>query len=326
MRKWLVVLVLACLTLTACGTWTDIQHQVSVSEEPAQEEPFLLVEGREVPKWRYLYWLRQICDAIRTQYEDTGVELDWSAQTEEGTLAEYAKNQALSDTVLYATVENWAEQYGCVLTADDLLQIAEDWEKKAAEYGGETAYLEELTKLGLNRARAEELTGVGYLYAQLYERFCKEDGLLSVDDAQTMCIDRILISAGAERETARQTAAAVFSQLNTSKNQAAEFTALAAAYDDTLGPRMVTLGDGTLDGELEAAAFALPEDTCSGILETDEGFSILLRLPVERDTVTETAFDELLQTAAERAKVQTTAAYEALDVDSFATARTTTLS
>ena len=192
--------------------------------------------------------------------------------------------------------------------------------------GMDKAAMEELTKLGLNRARAEELTGVGYLYAQLYERFCKEDGLLSVDDTQTMCIDRILISAGAERETARQTAAAVFSQLNMSKNQAAEFTALAAAYDDTLGPRMVTLGDGTLDGELEAAAFALPEDTCSGILETDEGFSILRRLPVERDAaVTETAFDELLQTAAERAKVQTTVAYEALDIDSFATARTTTL-
>ncbi len=72
-----------------------------------------------------------------------------------------------------------------------------------------------------------------------------------------------------------------------------------------------------MNQELEAAALALETGQCSGILETEEGFSILLRRETDRSGVEEAYFDHLLQKAAESSAVQLTEAYEALDPATF---------
>ena len=121
-----------------------------------------------------------------------------------------------------------------------------------------------------------------------------------------------------KKYAARQRAAEAFARLNTAEDQRAEFAALAAEGDDPAGPRTFTPGDGTLDGALEAAAQALEEGQCSGILETGEGFSILLRGETDRSGVEEAYFDHLLQKAAENAPVGLTEDYKALDPAAFA--------
>ena len=125
MRKTMIYLTLMlCLMLTACGgSGKDAQQgQVSLSEEAAEEVEektvLLTVDGREVEAWQYLYWLRRTCESLAAEYDAAGMEVDWTAETPEGTLGDYAKAQALSDTALYATVENWAEQHGCTTEAE----------------------------------------------------------------------------------------------------------------------------------------------------------------------------------------------------------------
>ena len=331
MRKRMIGLALAlCLLLTACGGGKeDSRGQASfLGEAAGLEETAVLVTvgGREVPAWRYLYWLAYTCDRVRDQYGKAGLTLDWSAAVSGGTLADYVRDQALADTALYAVVENWAEQYGCTLDGDDQVSLAEAWEENAESRGGEAAYLEELRRLGLDRERAEELAAVGMQYAKLYALYGEADSPLAPDEETLkafaaeqgqLTLDRILISAGEDREAARLKAAEVFSRLNSAADQAAEFTALAAAGDDTAGPRTVTVGDGTLDPVLEEAAAALEEGQCSGILESGEGFSILRRLPADTGAVREAYFDHLLQEAAETAELQTAEAYGKLDVEAF---------
>lgn len=95
------------------------------------------------------------------------------------------------------------------------------------------------------------------------------------------------------------------------------FTALASAAGDPAGPRTITAGDGTLDPELEEAAAALEEGQCSGILETDEGFSILRRLSTDSRELAGAWFDVQLQNAAADISVETGERYDQLNPAEF---------
>ena len=310
-----------CLGLRGCAVKGLYKHAslLGRAAELGEELVLLTVDGREVPAWRYLYWLAFTCDQVREKYKDAGLSLDWETPVPGGTLADYAKDQALANTALYATVENWAEQYGCALSERERAALAETWEEQSAARGGEEAYLKELAALGLDRLRSEELSEVGMLYAKLYDLCLTEGSELSglLENTDGLTVDRILISAGEDREAAREKAAEVFSRLNSAEDPAAMFPVLAAEGDDAAGPRTLLPGDGTLPLALEEAAKALEEGQYSGILESEEGFSILRRLATQGEALAGEAFDRLLQEAAEKALVQTTPAYDILDAAAF---------
>lgn len=320
-RRTAALALALCLMLSGCA-WRREETRASLlgrAAELGEELVLLTVDGREVPAWRYLYWLAFTCDQIREKYRDSGLNLDWETPVPGGTLADYAKDQALADTALYATVENWAERYGCALSDTERAALAKTWEEQSAARGGEDVYLKELANLGLDRLREEELAEVGMLYAKLYDLCLTEGSELDrlLDQADSLTVDRILIAAGEDREAAREKAAEVFSRLNGAEDPAAAFPALAAEGDDAAGPRTLLPGDGTLPQALEEAAKALEEGQYSGILESEEGFSILRRLESQGQALAGEAFDRLLQEAAEGALVQTTPAYDVLDAAAF---------
>lgn len=323
MRKRMMALALAlCLSLGGCALLKKEEEPASLlgrAAELGEDLVLLTVDGREIPAWRYLYWLAFTCDQVREKYKDSGLSLDWEAPVTGGTLADYAKDQALANTALYATVENWAVRYGCMLSEAERAALEKTWEEQAAACGGEEAYLNKLANLGLDRLRAEELSEVGMLYAKLYDLCLAEGSELSglLETVDSLTVDRILISAGEDREAARERAAEVFSRLNGAEDPAAAFSALAAEGDDPAGPRTLMPGDGSLPPALEEAAQALEEGQCSGILESEEGFSILRRLASQGETLAGEAFDRLLQDAAEEALIQTTPAYNSLDAAVF---------
>ena len=215
MRKRMAALGLAlCLGLSGCAVKGEEKNDslLGRAAELGEELVLLTVDGREVPAWRYLYWLAFTCDQVREKYKDAGLSLDWETPVPGGTLADYAKDQALANTALYATVENWAEQYGAVLGEADSGALAEAWTEKTASYGGEEQYLAALGNLGLNRARAEALSRVGQLYGKLYELYGADDGPLTPDPADLaafareqgwLTVDRALIPIGADRSEAQ---------------------------------------------------------------------------------------------------------------------------
>jgi len=326
MRKGYCALAL-CLLLTGCVEREAVETPILERAAEVSEDAVLLtVDGREVPAWRYLYWLAYTCDQIQNQYQEAGLEPDWQAPISGGELRDYAKDQALADAALYATVENWAERYGCTLTQEDREALEGEWRKKAESQGGEEAYLASLADQGLDEARARELAQVGMAYAKL-RALCAQEGsplhpqgeALSAyaQKSGLLTVDRILVSAGEDREAARSRAAELFSRLNGADGDSAGFAALALEGDDPAGPRMVSIGDGSLDPALEEAALALEAGQCSGILESGEGFSILRRLEDDSDALLDGYFDDALRSGAEGAAVETTAEYDALEADVF---------
>lgn len=310
MNRWMSALALSlCLCLTACGGPAEERGgQASFLEQAAgleRETALLSVDGREIPAWRYLYWLGCDCDQTAARYEEAGLPLDWETMTENGTLAEAVKEQALADTVLYAVVESWGERYGC------------------APAEGIKA---DLPDQGLSEERMAELGRVGGVYAALYQLYDTEGSALAPTaealaafgrETGALTLDRLLVPAGEDREAARQRAAALFSQLNSARNQGALFASLAAGGGDPAGPRTVLPGEDGLDETLLAAARALEENQCSGIVESEEGFSILRRLPLDEEGVKPAHFNHLLETAAEAAEVQLSQGYVDLDAAGF---------
>lgn len=330
-RRAMALALLLCLTLTACGGGGEDSRSQGLFQRTTgleETEVLLTVGGREVMAWRYLYWLERCCERLQEQYRAAGLTLDWDAPLEGVTLADYVKDQALADTALYATVENWAASAGLSLDDADRAALADSWEEQTAAHGGEEAYSQALADMGLDRQRAEELAAVGRLYAKLY-RLSREEGSAlapAEEDLEAFArqqgritVDRLLFPAGEDREAARQRAAEAFARLNTAADLAAEFQTLASG-EDRLERNTFTLGDGTLPAALEEAAQALEAGQCSGILETEEGFSILLRRETDRSGLEESYFDSRLQAAAEAAEVRLTEDYRALDPAAFSAA------
>ena len=314
------------LLLTACGGEGGQETCLGRAAGWDETEILLEVDGREVPAWRYLYWLARDCRQLAQEYQEAGQPLDWQSILSGGkTLGEYVKTQALADTALYATVENWAEIYGCV--QEQTPEAADEaWQAYAQTQGGEEKCLETLEKEGLNRQRWEELAAAGRAYGALYQLFSTPGSLLApvegeleqfARDEGWVRVDRILVARGEDDAAASEKAAQLFSQLNVAENQEQTFTALAQAGDDTGRPWTFRLGDGVLDSSLEEAAVALEEGQCSGILESEEGYSILRRLPLDTTALAAEYFDHLLMEAAEAAEITAAAAYENLDTAAF---------
>ena len=287
---------------------------------------------------RYLYWLACACDYIAGYY-DSGDGIQWGDTVDGQTLEEYARDQALESAALYATVENWAEDYACTLTDEDRTAMDREWAARVAQYGGEEAYLDVLSRMGLDRTEAEAISGDYYLYRHLYELYCTEGSRLAPaeHDLETfaqeqgyLTVDHIWISTAdadpADPEAAaacRARAEEAFSKLNGSADPLNDFAVLAATYGDETDrdqhPSGYTCkaGDGTLPAACEEAVLALEEGQFSGVVEADDGFYLLLRKPLDLDAVAPDYFDALLQAAADSAEVSAARAYEDLNVQQF---------
>lgn len=268
MKPMLCALALTIL-LTGCAVQEELPDESAV---PAEDEILLVIDGREVPAWRYLCWL------------DRAVA--------QGLDGEAARKQALGDTALYAAVEFMAEEWGVTLTAEEEAALtATVWE-------------------GLAEEQWRELAAVGALYGKLCEREVPQETLEAFGKERGYrTVDRILIPAG---EGADKQAAEVFARLNGGGEEA--FNAAKSLSADLLGPRTLLPGDGTLAPELEEAAAALSEGQHSGILESEEGFSILYCLPLDIEQMRIPWLDEQLRTRVEEADIQVLSGYENLDI------------
>ena len=306
MRKSMILPVLLLgFLLTACGGEEAGSGRNSFWDELGVEETetVLVVDGREIPAWRYVWWLAGGCSAMEDACAAGGLALDWDTPLEEGTLGEYVQRQALEDTVLYATVEGWAETRNIMLTGepagDTIPQGAlplEDWQR-------------------------QELEWVGLLYGELCALAARPDSPLLTeadlagfaDAGDYLTVDRIAFPAGAERETARRQAEEAFARLNNAGDKAAVFEALSAG-DGSAEPVTIQVGDGTLDGVLESGAAALEPGQHSGILETEEGFWILRRLAPDRVALAPLWLEQELLHAAEAAEVMEREGFQKLTV------------
>ncbi|MCQ2447925.1 MAG: hypothetical protein MJ073_03330 [Oscillibacter sp.] len=309
MKRWFICgTILVLLLLSGCGKNLETEEESPLSKAAGIEldAVLLCVDGQEQPAWRYLYWLARDCIQLQEQYNSANLTLDWDAPLESGgTLAKYAKEQALADAALFAVVEEWAQIYHCVPEAEE--NITTQW-----------------SDMFLTQEQARELEEIGRAYGKLYDLYRTPGSLLAPVEGElehfareqgVVEIDRILIADKGDRAAAKQKAEELFARFNNAENQAEMFLELAASGDDTIGPR--SLKNAEWEQCLMDAARTMEAGQYSGILESQEGFSILRCLPNDTVNLEGEYFDFLLQSAAENCEIQTTEPYEKIDVAKF---------
>lgn len=339
---WILTAAALLGCLTGCGSSKAGTTKSGLYYEASGISPdavLLTVDGWDVTADRFFYWLTTTCDYIQSYYAGVGSQVDWSEMSGGQSLSDYAMEQALQTTELYAIVESWAKQYGCELTDDDLAGIDTEWNSQVQQAGSEDAYLKQLANMGLNKTTAQLFSADYYLYSHLYDvyntagsklhpaqtdldTYAQEQGFLTVDD--------ILISTGDVADgdadglaAKRDRAQMVLGKLNASKDPLNDFAELANTYSDEAGrddyPDGFTFapGGGVMDAAFETAAKALQENQWSDLVQTDQGFYIILRKPLDSETVFADYFDHLLQEAADNAKVEFSDEYKSIQPADF---------
>lgn len=310
-RAFLVLATIAAL-LSGCGKKAEEPAGLYARASGVSPEAVLLtVDGREVPAARYFYWLTADCDYLA---EQSAGEPDWAADASGETLDAYVKRQALEATVFYATVEALAEEHGCVLTAEDLAAMDADWTAKAAECGGEDAFLSVLAQKGLDRAGAQLLTADYYLYEQLRA--------LSRDQKSDLAPEAGAVAAWAEAAgvyTAdalllpnADLAAAALSDLTEDPD-----TNPAALKDGVYASVTAVTGDGTLPQAAERALTGLSPGQWSGPVETEAGAYLLRPAAPDMDAAADLWFGARVEALAATARVTTAAEYDSFTAASF---------
>lgn len=294
------------------------------------------VDGRTVTARQYFYWLAYDCDYIQADCARAGTVPDWDSTFSGGTLGSYAKGQALRTAALYATVENWAERYGCTLTEED--RAAWDAQRNAAveKAGGEKAYLAGLEWMGLDDSAARQISEDYYLYSHLNELYGKKDSALCPAEGAVsqwaakeglVTAAEIRFSAGdggdSLKSEKKKQAEALLAKLKAAADPAAAFLAAAesGAGDPERaaesGGRTFAPDDGTVPAAVSSAAAALEENQLSGVVEADGAFYLLLRRPLDAQAASAAYFDHLLQAAADGAKITLSDAYGKIDAGEF---------
>lgn len=321
-------------------------------------DPYLAVSGlagdevvarlgeADITAGHLLYWLSQTISSYLSQFGGQMTALPWDTEITEGvTFAQYMLDQALDAAVLHCSLREMAGQDG--LTPDpsiaskleaeylDMVIQAEGDEEKVTHMFWATMLTKELlTTLNENSD----------LYNQLREkRFGEDSGHYPTDAEVNAYLNDIgryrakhILLATIDLDTRepldeaviaqkRATADDLLSQLRAAEDPIALFDDLMHRYSEDTGleanPEGYTTQKGEMVAPFEEAALALENGEISGVVESDFGYHIILRLPMNPDEFCADCVNYLFQQSLdqewERLGVEKTDAFGRIDAGDF---------
>ena len=302
----------------------------------------LTVDGEDVTAEEYFYFLMSSVDYLQYYYFYYS-DIDWSETIDGMTVADYVKYDALETIKLYHAVSGNAASLGFSLTEEDVEAVAELRQQTIDSFGGEEEYNVQLKAAYMTDEIYQYLNEVYYLYNNIYEGFYGDGGTRRPTDEEVLAYGgengymhaaHILLSftdsegnaiSDEEKTEKHALAESLLAQLNAGGDTVNLFMNLMAEYREDTGLSQYPTGyhfvSGEMDETFEAAVGALDVNQYSGIVETGFGYHIILRLPLEADSLRETysgeLFDELVSEWRENAEVEYGGKYDAVDVEAF---------
>lgn len=312
----------------------------------------LTIDGVDVPAGRYLFWL---VNSIETEkyYGGLATDEDWIQQVNGMTMRDALKADALQTLTLYQVVENHAAQEGVTVNQEDQDELDAQLQDLEEQAGGAEYFQNRMDSVCISKEDFRTINLVPYLDEALSQKL-EERGELEVSQEELDDIveenglygaKHILIStrrtnadgtgyedfSDEEKAEALAKAQDLREQLRNAGDSEELFDELMNEYsedgrneDGTLAmPNGYTLVyAGQMVPEFEEGAMALKEGEISEPIESQFGYHIILRLPLDREELQEQFNGEyklntILQGWIEDANVTTTSIYDELDPKVF---------
>lgn len=267
------------------------------------------INGKPVYWAEYFYWLHDAVSIITTYYADISnwddpCELDASMS-----YSEYVNKYALDAVLQYRAMETKAEELGITVTDADRESFESTWNDNIEYFGSEEALLEQLDSVFLNVDLYNYINEISALYQNVFtelygeqgEKLEEADALSYASDMGYMRVKHILLSTLddegnelSEEEAAGKLATTedILSQLSAiedAQELEAKLDELAAEYSEDGGlaayPDGYCFNYGDMVDEFYEASVALGEYELSGIVKSNYGYHIILRLPLRTSDI-----------------------------------------
>lgn len=309
----------------------------------AGDEVVIQMGDSPVTASEYLYWLSWTIQQYLAQFGGQMNTLPWdSAMSDEFTFGQYMLNEATEVAVYYNTLSAMARQEG--ITPDPAVAAEADqyYADLVVQAGDEARVTHTLWANLLTRDLLIRHSEYSDLYSQLLKLYTDRSG--TPTDAEVMAYleetgqyraKHILLSTidldtrePLDEETiARKKATAddLLAQLRGAEDPINLFDALMHEYSEDTGleanPEGYTTEKGAMVAPFEQAALALKDGEISDVVESQFGYHIILRLPMNpdqfRDDCVKYRFRQSVDQEQERLGAEKTASLEKLDVASF---------
>ena len=298
----------------------------------------------EVTAAELLYWLNRNTEVYLAQLGGQVSVLPWDADAGGGTLGDQMKEGALEAAIYYRGLNLLAEREG--LTPDSKVAISVDqmYGDMAAQMKSEETVEHMLWAEMLSRELLVYLNESGDLSDQLRERYFGEDSGGYPTDAEVQAwldeqgiyrakhillatIDLDTREPLDEAAVAQKKAKAddILAQLRGAEDPITLFDQLMNEHSEDTGlaanPEAYTTEKGMMVAPFEEAALALKNGEISDIVESDFGYHIILRLPIDpesyRGQLTSQRLKERADQLTKELGVEKTEAYGQIDPGAF---------
>ena len=302
------------------------------------------VGGAEITAAELLYWLNRNTSAYLSQFGRQMTTLPWDTDTGSGTLGDQMKEGALEVAVYYRALNLMAEREG--LTPDPAVAASMDQEygDMAAQLGSEELVDHTLWAQLLTKDLLTYLNESSDLNTQLQELYFGENSGSYPTDAEVQAyldeqgiyrakhillatIDLNTREPLDEETIARKRADAddMLAQLRAAEDPIALFDQLMKEHSEDTGLAANPDGYITSKGEMvapfEEAALALNSGEISDVVESDFGYHIILRLPIDPEGYRSQVVTQRMQAKAGQLTgeqgVEKTEAYNRIDPGAF---------
>lgn len=305
------------------------------------------VNGQAVTAEEYFYWVGYTAETAEYYM---GGELDWTMGEGDGTILDYVKQTSLETCKLYSIVAGKAEEMGCGLTEENLVQYQASYDQTVAQLGGEEEAKKWLLQVGLDEEGFRKVNTPTLLYQNMLssllteEAVAEEDLAEYVETADVLRAKHILLMTmdpntrqplSEEQQTAKkEQAEEIFAQLEESEDPLALFDELMHQYSEDTGlatnPNGYLFTANQMVPQFEQGTRDLEYNEISGVIQSDYGYHIILRLdPAEDESFVASVNQTLSQTKAQNeldtmlsdwlaeAEVETAEIYDTLDVPAY---------
>lgn len=304
----------------------------------------ITVDGVAIPNEIYFYWLASNCYMMDYQYSMYGISADFTDADTASSMVEYAQSSVVYTTAL----EQLCEENGVTVTDEQKAELQAQIDETLES---ESFTMEDLLRgYGLNEDDFFRLHYTNFLYENLEAALVEEptDADLEqyAEDIGAFSCKHILlltstedetdedgnVTATAEEHNAAQLALAqdLLAQIQAAEDPAAKLDELMNEYSEDgrdedgalYQPDGYTFTDedSLVDGFREAT-LALEVGEISDIVETDYGYHIILRLPVDvsqyHDEYMESTLEAIISARTETAEVEPATELESVNVSDF---------